>query len=159
MAERYHRDFGSFWYYYVSQHMRPGTRAVHYVGTWIALLAIAAAVADAFLGLLGWGAARWALVPAGIATTYLFAWASHWAIEKNQPASFVYPAYSFAGDLYLFWRITTLRAGKDVAVVAQRLRDGWAVDAYGFYPPEYARAHRIVTDRRLVSYAANAESS
>jgi hypothetical protein len=156
MPERYHRDFASFWYYYVSQHMRRGTRALHYVGTWLALLAIAAAIADALTGFLGWGALRWLLVPGGIATTYLLAWVSHWAIEKNQPASFVYPAYSFLGDLVLFARITTGRIGRDVEVVAQRLASGWAVDKHGFYPPQYAREHRIATDRRLVSYVADA---
>ena len=159
MPERYHHDFASFWPYYVSQHMRRGTRALHYVGTWIALLALAAAVADALTGFLGLGAARWLLVPAGIATTYLFAWVSHWALEKNQPASFVYPAFSFRGDLVLFWRITTGRIGGDTALVAQRLAEGWAVDKYGFYPPDYAREHGIVTDTRLVSYAAASDGA
>ncbi|MCA1812430.1 MAG: DUF962 domain-containing protein [Halobacteriales archaeon] len=144
MAERYHRDFASFWYYYVSQHMRRGTRAMHYAGTWLALLAIAAAV----------GTGTWWLAPLGVATTYLFAWVSHWAIEKNRPASFVYPGYSFLGDLVLFGRITTGHIGKDVEVVAERLAGGWAVDRSGFYPPEHARAHGISTDRNLVSHAA-----
>jgi hypothetical protein len=143
MPERYHRDFASFWFYYVSQHMRRGTRAMHYVGTWLALLAI---VAAAWTGML-------LLIPLGIATTYAFAWVSHSAIERNKPASFVYPAYSFAGDLVLFARITTGRIGRDVETVAQRLASGWAVDKYGFYPPEVARERGVVTDRELVSYA------
>jgi len=144
MPERYHRDFASFWPYYVSQHMRRGTRAMHYAGTWVALLAILGAAVTA----------TWWLVPLGIATTYAFAWVSHYAIEKNRPASFVYPGYSFAGDLVLFARISTGRIGRDVQLVAGRLAQGWAVDKYGFYPPEVARRRGIVTDRELVSYAS-----
>lgn len=154
MSRKYHHDFGTFWYFYLSQHMKPGTRAFHYVGTWIAFLTLPVAIADQFVDFLGWGTLRWALIPAGIATTYALGFISHWTIEKNQPATFVYPGFSVGGDLYMTWRITTRRIHDDVKVVKDRLASGWAVDRYGFYPPDYAKANNIQTDRRLVSYVA-----
>lgn len=154
MAEKYHTDFGSFYLFYLSQHMRVGTRAFHYVGTWIAFLVLGAIVADQFLDFLGMGNWRWALILPAYLQVYVLGFLSHWTIEKNQPATFVYPLYSIGGDLVMFKRITTRQIKKDVETVRDRLNSGWAVDRFGFYPPDHARKHKIVTDRRLVSYVA-----
>jgi len=34
---------------------------------------------------------------------YAFAWAGHFFFEKNRPATFTYPLYSFMGD-WVMWR-------------------------------------------------------
>ena len=47
--------------------------------------------------------ARWLLL-APIAG-YGFAWAGHFFFEKNRPATFTHPLYSFAGDWVMFWDI------------------------------------------------------
>jgi hypothetical protein len=85
-------DFGEFWPFYVSQHRRPGTRALHFAGLTIAftLIATSAATGRAFL-------LMWALL-AG----YGFAWVGHFFIEKNRPATFQYPLWSLAGDLKMY---------------------------------------------------------
>ena len=43
---------------------------------------------------------RWLL--AGLVCGYGFAWIGHFAFEKNQPASFKQPLYSFMGDWVMY---------------------------------------------------------
>jgi hypothetical protein len=43
----------------------------------------------------------WSLVPLAIISGYAFAWVGHFFFEKNRPATFTYPWYSFIGD----WRM------------------------------------------------------
>jgi hypothetical protein len=74
-----------FWPYYVSQHLHPVTRLFHVWGP------ITAAVVGIYLIVQG----RWWAVPAGFAIGYGFAWFSHFVIEKNKPASFGHPLWSF----------------------------------------------------------------
>lgn len=40
---------------------------------------------------------------------YAMAWAGHVLFEKNRPATFQYPLYSFAGDWAMFYEILTGR--------------------------------------------------
>jgi hypothetical protein len=61
------------------------------------LLLAAAAIATQAWGLL------WLVPLAG----YGFAWVGHFAFEKNRPATFRYPAYSFAGDWVMYWQLLT----------------------------------------------------
>ena len=36
---------------------------------------------------------------------YSWAWAGHFFIERNKPATFTYPVYSLLGDLVMFWGV------------------------------------------------------
>ena len=36
---------------------------------------------------------------------YSFAWIGHFAFEKNRPATFTYPIYSFIGDFVMFFHL------------------------------------------------------
>ena len=83
--------FEEFWPFYVSQHMHPGTRALHFVGTALVLASLVAAVA----------ASPWWLLAAPLAG-YGFAWVGHFAVERNKPATFTYPLWSLRGDFRMF---------------------------------------------------------
>lgn len=83
------RDYSEFWPVYLAAHSKPRTRALHFAGT---LLAGCLLAAGACLGC--W---RWAL--AAVILGYAFAWAGHFLVEGNRPASFGYPLWSFYSDL------------------------------------------------------------
>ena len=40
---------------------------------------------------------------AGLAAGYAFAWVGHFFFEKNRPATFTHPLYSFIGD-WVMWK-------------------------------------------------------
>lgn len=82
------QTYGEFWPYYVMEHSRAVTRGLHYVGTTAGLTCLVLALA--------FGSPL--LVPAGLACAYALAWASHFALERNRPATFRYPMWSFASD-------------------------------------------------------------
>lgn len=98
MSERY-RTYEEFWPFYVSQHMNPTCRALHFGGTSLVYL---------ILVLAGVVAPMWLLAAPVIG--YGFAWVGHFAFEKNRPATFTYPLWSLRGDfrmhrLMLFGRM------------------------------------------------------
>ena len=102
---RDYRRFSDFWIFYLREHSRPGTRALHYAGTAFVLALAAAAALSADWRLL-------VLVPlAG----YGFAWLSHAAVEHNRPASFTYPLWSLAADFRMFFLWLTGRINRELA--------------------------------------------
>ena len=102
--------FAAFFPFYMSQHSKRATRMMHCVGTSMGLgIALPSAV---------WGPRRRILL--GVAVGYSFAWTSHFAIEKNRPASFGHPLWSFLGD----WKmIGMMLAGRDDEI--QRMADDY----------------------------------
>jgi len=87
--------YEEFWPYYLREHAKPATRAWHYIGTTLALLC-------AFLAVLF--RQPW-LLAAMVVCGYAPAWIGHFAVEKNQPATFRYPFWSLISDfrLYATW--------------------------------------------------------
>lgn len=100
-------SWGEFWPYYVSQHLHPVTRLFHVWGP------ITAAVVG--IALIAQG--HWWAVPAGFAIGYGLAWFSHFVIEKNKPASFGHPLWSFRGDMRLIAGYFSGQLARDVADV------------------------------------------
>ena len=87
------KTFDEFWPFYVSQHSLPTTRALHFAGTTMVLAALAIAVARL--------SPPWVL--AALVLGYGPAWIGHFFFEKNRPATFTYPWYSFLSD-WAMWR-------------------------------------------------------
>jgi hypothetical protein len=90
-------SFEEFWPFYVSQHSREGTRLLHFAGTTLGLLCLGRAITAREPVLVLWG----------LVLAYVLAWIGHFFIERNRPATFQYPLWSFLGDLKMYglmWR-------------------------------------------------------
>ncbi|MCI4590368.1 DUF962 domain-containing protein [Sphingobium sp. BYY-5] len=99
------RRFGDFWPYYLQQHARPGTRALHYAGT---SLVIILAIATPLTG-------RWWMVVALPLAGYGFAWVGHSLVERNRPATFRHPLWSLRADFMMWHRFLTGGIKRDLA--------------------------------------------
>jgi hypothetical protein len=86
-------SFTDFYPFYLSQHADRTCRRLHFAGTTLGLVA----VLHAFATLNFW----WLL--AGLVAGYAFAWVGHFFFEKNRPATFTNPVYSFMGD-WVMWK-------------------------------------------------------
>lgn len=87
------RSFAEFYPFYLGEHSNPTCRRLHFIGTSLSLLFLLA------LFLTG----DWWYLLAGLICGYAFAWVGHFGFEKNRPASFKRPLYSFLGD-WMMWR-------------------------------------------------------
>jgi hypothetical protein len=85
-------SFREFYPFYLSEHRDRTCRRLHVIGSSAALLCLLAAFMT--------GRWQWAL--AALFCGYGFAWAGHLFFEKNRPATFSHPLYSFAGDWVMF---------------------------------------------------------
>lgn len=85
-------SFAEFYPYYLAEHRHPVSRRLHFIGSCGVLLLVAVAVAT--------GNAWWLL--AALVCGYGFAWLGHFVFEKNKPATFRHPVYSFIGDWRMF---------------------------------------------------------
>jgi hypothetical protein len=57
---------------------------------------------------------RWWLFPVALVPGYGAAWAGHFFIEKNKPATFQYPLWSFIGDYKMIWLMLTGQIATEV---------------------------------------------
>jgi hypothetical protein len=95
-AKRY-TSFAAFYPFYLSEHSNQTCRRLHFVGTSLALLLFVVGVAR--------GQPLYFLY--GLLCGYGFAWIGHFGFEKNRPASFKQPLYSFMGDWKMWSEILT----------------------------------------------------
>jgi hypothetical protein len=93
------RTYAEFWPFYLSQHSMSATRTLHMIGTSLALVLGAALLA----------AKSWLALPVGLVCGYGFAWFAHFFIEKNKPATFTHPWWSFISDFRMLGRVVTGR--------------------------------------------------
>jgi hypothetical protein len=85
-------SYEEFWPFYVAQHFHPANRALHFLGTSLALTALVAA----------WALATPVWLLAVPLAGYGPAWVGHLAFEHNRPATFAYPLWSLRGDLRMY---------------------------------------------------------
>jgi hypothetical protein len=91
------RTFSDFYPFYMSEHANRTSRRLHFAGTSIALALLITAL------LTRW----WPLVALALIQGYAFAWVGHFYFERNRPATFKYPWFSFMGDWRLWWEMLT----------------------------------------------------
>lgn len=88
------QSFEQFWPFYVREHSHATNRLLHFIGSTLGLVCLA----ETFLTAHLW------LIPLGLLIGYGFAWTGHFFIERNKPASFKYPLWSFRAD----WKMWSL---------------------------------------------------
>ena len=94
-----YNSFAEFYPFYLSEHENSTCRRLHFVGSWCVL---------ALLGYILY-TQQWIYAIALPIVGYGFAWVGHFGYEKNKPATFKYPLYSFIGDWVMYKDILTRR--------------------------------------------------
>ena len=85
-------SFRDFYPFYLGEHRNTVCRRLHFVGSSASLGCILAAIVR--------DNAWWLL--AALVCGYAFAWVGHFFFEKNRPATFKHPFYSFIGDWVMY---------------------------------------------------------
>lgn len=86
------KTFAEFYPFYLSEHSNRTCRRLHFVGSTLALLCLITAVVRG----------QPVYVLCGLLCGYGFAWLGHFGFEKNKPASFKRPLFSFMGDWVMY---------------------------------------------------------
>ncbi len=87
--------FEAFWPYYLSEHKNGLNRRLHFIGTTLVCVLVLAAALTLnprvllFAPIAGYG----------------FAWAGHFLVEKNRPATFRHPLWSLRGDFRMYGKM------------------------------------------------------
>ena len=88
ISEPKFNSFKEFYPFYLSEHSKRSTKILHMIGSIGVILMISYSFYSSntkilyYLPIVGYG----------------FAWIGHFFFEKNRPATFTYPLYSFIGD-------------------------------------------------------------
>ena len=88
------KSFEEFWPYYVREHSVLGCRALHFIGSTLGLICLVTTLATGN---------PW-FIPLGLLLGYGFAWIGHFFFQRNKPATFQYPLWSFRAD----WKMWAL---------------------------------------------------
>lgn len=86
------QSFAEFYPIYLGEHADRTCRRLHFVGSSLSLACLAGALVTG---------RPWLLL-AALLCGYGFAWIGHFVFEKNKPASFSRPLYSFMGDWMMY---------------------------------------------------------
>jgi hypothetical protein len=96
--------FEEFWPFYLGEHAKPATRALHIAGSTVGLVAAVLAIVLRMP----------VLFLVALVSGYAFAWIAHAVVEHNRPATFTYPAWSFAADWKMWAYALTGRLGREL---------------------------------------------
>jgi hypothetical protein len=87
-SDKAFQSFAEFYPFYLSEHANDTSRRLHYIGSLLVLVVLAWTLFTQ----------NWMLLVALPIAGYGFAWVGHFFFEKNRPATFKYPLFSFMGD-------------------------------------------------------------
>jgi hypothetical protein len=114
MAERRWKEeamtFEEFWPEYVRAHSAGTTRVMHCVGTLAGWAILAAAVVMR----------EWRWIALALVVPYALAWISHFFIERNRPATFEHPLWSWWADQKMVAMMVVGKMGKEVRRVRSK---------------------------------------
>ncbi len=85
-------SFAEFYPFYLSEHSNITCRRLHFLGSTLSLICLVMLFAS--------GRPQYFLY--GLLCGYGCAWIGHFGFEKNKPASFKRPLYSFMGDWVMY---------------------------------------------------------
>lgn len=85
-------SFSEFYSFYLSEHQNRICRRLHFVGSSLVLLIVVFVLVTA----------KWQFLLLALVAGYGFAWLGHFFFEKNRPATFTHPLYSFLGDWVMY---------------------------------------------------------
>jgi len=88
MSSTRFKTCAEFYPFYLGEHRNRNCRRLHFVGSTLALLCVAMLLATGRLQYIAYA----------LLCGYGFAWIGHYVFEKNRPATFKHPLYSFLGD-------------------------------------------------------------
>ena len=81
-------SFKEFYPFYLSEHSKKSTKILHMIGSILVIYILIYSIKNQ----------DWSKLYFLPITGYGFAWIGHFFFEKNKPATFKYPLYSFIGD-------------------------------------------------------------
>jgi len=101
MSDKEYKTLKEFYPFYLTEHVNRTNRILHFIGTTLVIFVLAFLIITRQFKLIF-------LVPL---IGYGFAWVGHFIFEKNRPATFKYPLYSFLSDFIMWFQILTGRIG------------------------------------------------
>jgi len=99
MSEKQYKSFKEFYPFYLNEHKNFMCRLLHIIGTTLIVVVF-------FYSLI---TSKYILLLSLPIIGYGFAWIGHFVFEKNRPATFTYPLYSFMGDWVMWWQVITFK--------------------------------------------------
>lgn len=90
-------SLAAFYPFYLGEHQNRVCRRLHFAGSSLVLGCLAALLLSG----------QWFWLPLAFVCGYGFAWIGHFLFEKNRPATFKHPLYSFASDWIMYKDILT----------------------------------------------------
>lgn len=91
-VEKKYTSFKEFYPFYLQEHQNTVCRRLHFIGSTLVLAILSYVILHQ----------AWTLIIALPIAGYGFAWVGHFFYEKNRPATFTYPFYSFWGDWVMY---------------------------------------------------------
>ena len=104
MKDEQFATYRAFWPHYVGEHQNKTCRNLHFAGTALGLFLFVLSIANLNI---------WLLVAAPM-SGYVIAFIGHYFFEKNQPATFRHPLWSFIADLQMFALMCIGRMDREV---------------------------------------------